>query len=96
MSARNNIYFKSSILDTMVQSRPKDLRYCTSATNFSNFVAAGIVRDRPLLTAARTYLSFSRIKMKKNMTIVHFKLADIKLGSYEGYLPWLRLGKNLS
>ena len=31
--------------------------------------------------------------MKKNMTIVDFKLADIKLESSEAYLPWLRLGK---
>ena len=31
--------------------------------------------------------------MKKNMTIVDFKLADIKLESFEVYLPWLRLGK---
>ena len=34
--------------------------------------------------------------MKKNMTIAGFKLADIKLESSEAYLPWLRLGKNLS
>ena len=45
MSAGNNIYFKNSILDTMVRSRPKDLRYCASATNFSNLVEVGSPRS---------------------------------------------------
>ena len=56
MSARNNIYFKSSILDTMVQSRPKDLRYCTSATNFSNFVAAGSPRSTVAYSSANLFI----------------------------------------
>ena len=50
MSARHNIYFKSSILDTMVRSRPKD--------NFSNLVEVGSQRSAVAYGSPNlTYLS---------------------------------------